>query len=220
MDSKDYLPHSYFGACISKLKIFSSSDFSFFIGCSSVMEKFYARKRKFLNFVDMHFSSKIFGVTFLAFTFLAIFRNEITTILTPSTSEGGEWRRRGWLRFSFLRPLITNPQCLYTYIFICIRSYNTGRSFEPIFMKFTRFVRVLSWMTPIIFGNNRPNRTTDMGENVPPKPIFWVWVSRYGDFWEKNYKTVIGTPFPEKMLFLLFDAPFPQKWSSYPLKKY
>ncbi len=25
--------------------------------------------------------------------FLAIFRNEITTILTPSTSEGGEWGR-------------------------------------------------------------------------------------------------------------------------------
>ncbi len=26
-------------------------------------------------------------------TFLTIFRNEITTILTPSTSEGGEWGR-------------------------------------------------------------------------------------------------------------------------------
>ncbi len=33
--------------------------------------------------------------------FLAIFRNEITTILTPSTSEGGEWGRWGWSRFSF-----------------------------------------------------------------------------------------------------------------------
>ncbi len=40
--------------------------------------------------------------------FLAIFRNEITTILTPSTSEGGGW---GWSCFSFWRSLITNPQC-------------------------------------------------------------------------------------------------------------
>ncbi len=35
------------------------------------------------------------------FDFLAIFRNEITTILTPSTSEGGKWGRWGWSRFSF-----------------------------------------------------------------------------------------------------------------------
>ncbi len=34
-------------------------------------------------------------------SFLAIFRNEITTILTYSTSEGGEWERWGWSRFSF-----------------------------------------------------------------------------------------------------------------------
>ncbi len=33
--------------------------------------------------------------------FLAIFRNEMTTILTPATSEGGEWGRWGWSRFSF-----------------------------------------------------------------------------------------------------------------------
>ncbi len=33
--------------------------------------------------------------------FFAIFRNETTTILTPSTSEGGEWGRWGRSRFSF-----------------------------------------------------------------------------------------------------------------------
>ncbi len=47
-----------------------------------------------------------------------------------------------------------------------MRSYDTGRSFEPIFMKFTWLVRVHSWVNPIVFGNNRPNRTTDMKENV------------------------------------------------------
>ncbi len=37
-------------------------------------------------------------------TFLAIFRNEITTILTPSTSEKGEWGRRGGHFFRFGGP--------------------------------------------------------------------------------------------------------------------
>ncbi len=60
------------------------------------------------------------------------------------------------------------------YLYICIRSYDTGRSFDPIFMKFTWLMRVHSWVNPIVFGNNRPNRTTDMGENVPPKPVFRV----------------------------------------------
>ncbi len=30
-------------------------------------------------------------------------------------------------------------------------------------MKFTRLVRVYSWMDPIVFGNNLPSRTTDTG---------------------------------------------------------
>ncbi len=48
---------------------------------------------------------------FWGYLFLAIFRNEITTILTRSTSEGGEWGRREWSRFPFWRSLITNLQC-------------------------------------------------------------------------------------------------------------
>ncbi len=47
--------------------------------------------------------------------FLAIFQNETTTILTPSTSDGGERERRGWFRFLFWRSLITNP-----YMWLCI----------------------------------------------------------------------------------------------------
>ncbi len=41
------------------------------------------------------------GFKLLRSNFLAIFRNEITTILTPSTSEGCEWGRWGWSLFSF-----------------------------------------------------------------------------------------------------------------------
>ncbi len=46
--------------------------------------------------------------------------------------------------------------------------------FEPIFIKLTWLVRVHSWVNPVVFGNNRPNRATNMGENVPPKPVFRV----------------------------------------------
>ncbi len=55
------------------------------------------------------------------FHFLAIFWNEITTILTPSTSEGGEWGRWGWSRFSFWRSLNYESAMLiyiHTYIYI------------------------------------------------------------------------------------------------------
>ncbi len=99
---------------------------------------------------------------------------------------------------------------------LCIRSYDTGSSFEPIFMKFTWLVRAHSWVNPIVFGNNRPNRTTDMGENVPPKLFFRVQVRQCGIFWEKNLKTVSGTPYrPKKgyMRFLSSNALSPQKWS-------
>ncbi len=51
------------------------------------------------------------GLLIFLLFFLTIFRNEITTILTPSTSEGGEWLRWWWSRFTFWRSLITNPQC-------------------------------------------------------------------------------------------------------------
>ncbi len=58
------------------------------------------------------------------------------------------------------------------FIYVCVRSYDTSRSFELIFMKFTRLVRVHPWVNPIVFGNNQPNRTTDMGENVPQNQFF------------------------------------------------
>ncbi len=57
--------------------------------------------------------------------FSAIFRNEIMTILTPSTSEGGEWGWCGWSLFSFWGSLITNPQCYFIYIYIYIYIYTS-----------------------------------------------------------------------------------------------
>ncbi len=44
--------------------------------------------------------------------------------------------------------------------YVCIRTHNAGCSFEPIFMKFIPSVRVHPQVNPIVFGNNRPNRST------------------------------------------------------------
>ncbi len=60
------------------------------------------------TFVKLNFWITVCTVLFQG-PYLAILRNEITTILTPLTSEGGEWGRSS--RFSFWRYLITNPQC-------------------------------------------------------------------------------------------------------------
>ncbi len=58
------------------------------------------------------------------------------------------------------------------YYTIRIRTNDTGRNFEPIFMKFARLVRVRPWVNPIVFGNNRSNSTTDKTENEPPI-VYW-----------------------------------------------
>ncbi len=65
------------------------------------------------------------------------------------------------------------------------------------------------------FGNNRCNTTTEKGENVSPKLVFWLSFSRYGVFWGKNFKAVFGTPFPiKKVIFILSsNSPFLEKWS-------
>ncbi len=52
--------------------------------------------------------------------------------------------------------------------------HDTGHSFDPNFMKFSWLMRIHSWVNPIVFGNSRANRTTDMGENVFPKPVLRV----------------------------------------------
>ncbi len=62
------------------------------------------------------------------------------------------------------------------------------------------------------FGNNLFNRTTDMGENVPPKLIFWFSVSRYMGFWRKNLKVVYGTPFPIEKVLFIFVVRHPIPW--------
>ncbi len=65
-------------------------------------------------------------------------------------------------------------------------------------------VQVHSWVNPIVFGNNRPNRTTDMGENVSPKPVSSGLSQTVWCFLGKNLKAVLGIPFPPKKVVLIF----------------
>ncbi len=55
-------------------------------------------------------------------------------------------------------------------------------------MKFTWLVRVHPWVNPIAFGNNWPNRTTDIGENVSLKPVFCFHSAGTAFFEEKTRK--------------------------------
>ncbi len=103
-----------------------------------------------------------------------------------------------------------------------IRSYDTGHSFDPIFMKFTWLVRAHSRVDPSIFGNNRPNKSHIWGKMCPQNQFFgFKSDGMYGSFWGKNLKTVFlyfVPHLPKKRLysFLSSDHPVPQKWCRHP----
>ncbi len=59
-------------------------------------------------------SSILFYFYLFLYTFLAIFRNEITTILTPSTSEGDGW---GVVTFGLEVPDYESAMLIYSYIY-------------------------------------------------------------------------------------------------------
>ncbi len=132
--------------------------------------------------------------------FLAIFRNEIKSILTPTTSGGSEWGRCRWARSLFWKSPITNPQCS---IRICIRAYNTDCSFEPIVMKFTWLVRVLLWVNPIVFGNSWPYRTPDIGRNVPRNRFFGFHSAGMGVL-RKKLRKLIRYPISHRKGYIHF----------------
>ncbi len=66
-------------------------------------------------------------------------------------------------------------------IYICIRTHDSDRSFEPIFMKFTRLVRLPPWVTPIVFGNKRLN-------GIAPKTGFLAFIPPVWAFLRKKLK--------------------------------
>ncbi len=116
--------------------------------------------------------------------------------------------------------LILNVNIPEIFIPIC-KTHNTGPSFELIFLKFTQLVRVHLRVNSIVFGNNRPNRTTDKGENVLPRKVFRLSSSPYSFFlfffFFLNLKTLIGTSFPTEKVMFIFVVRRPltlKKWSN------
>ncbi len=79
-------------------------------------------------------------------------------------------------------------------------------------------MRVHPWVNPIVFGNDRPNRTTDIGKNVPQNQFFGFHSASMEFFMEKTYNS-IWYPIPHKKGSTHFCRPaptLPQKWSCFP----
>ncbi len=63
-------------------------------------------------------------------------------------------------------------------------------------------------------GNNQSDTTTDIVENVPPKLVFWLSFSRYGDFWGKHFKGRIRYPISHRKCYIHFCRLIShEKWS-------
>ncbi len=87
--------------------------------------------------------------------------------------------------------------------------HDTGHNFEFIFMKFTWLVRVHAQVNLFFFsfGNNRSNRTTDMGENVPRNWFFGFHSASMGFFEEKISKLYSVPNFSRKKLYSFSRTP-------------
>ncbi len=70
--------------------------------------------------------------------------------------------------------------------------HDTGRSFEPIFRKFTWLVGAHRW--------------------VNPKLVFLAFIQSIWGFWGKNFKVMFGTPFPTEKVIFIFVVWHPISW--------
>ncbi len=117
--------------------------------------------------------------------------------------------------FTLVTPVFSPPgtEKMVQGNYLCTRIHDTGASFELIFMKFACLMRIHPWVTVTAFGNNRRNRTTNMGENVTPKPVFGFHTVRMEFFMEKTYKPYFVLHSPQKMFnsFSLSKAYFASK---------
>ncbi len=89
-------------------------------------------------------------------------------------------------------------------------------------MKFSRLVRVHTWVSPIFFiffflETISPIEPVILGE-MYPKTWFSGFHSASMGFRGKDFKAVFGTPFPKEKVIFIFVVrhPTPQKWSYSP----
>ncbi len=135
--------------------------------------------------------------------------SDITAVCGPTTD------------FTLFKPVSSQPcpQKMVQGNYLRSRTYDTGASFELIFMIFAGLLRVHPWVNSIVFGNNRLNRTTAMGGNVPPKPVFLLSFNWYGTFLWKKLINSMWYPIPRRKGSTHFCHPtpsLPQKWSCPP----
>ncbi len=166
--------------------------------CAEKINKFMPKKHpKFSDFFGSKKNRLSTDKHWHSYKFLSIFRNEITTILMPSTSEGAKGVGRGGHVFRFGGLQIRNVNMIFTWL-----------------------VRIHPWVNPIVFGNNWLNRTTDIGENVPSNPVLRVYVRWYGGFQEKIWKQYLESYFPQKgYIHFVVRHSFPQR-KLWPSQKY
>ncbi len=122
-----------------------------------------------------------------------------------------EWE--GEVTFFVLKvPDFKSAVLIYLYVFICVRMrHDIGRSFEPIFVQFTWLVRVHTWVNTVVFRNNRPWRTTDMGGKSDPKQVFQLLFSQYGFFWGGKNPKPYSVPHFGKVILIFVDQ-HPLSW--------
>ncbi len=89
--------------------------------------------------------------------------------------------------------------------------HNTGCIFEPIFIKFTWFLRVHIWMNFFFFlRNNRFNRTTDMGGKCARKTGFLDFFEPVSGFLRKKYQSCNRYTFLHRKGYIHFFRLTPQ----------
>ncbi len=102
--------------------------------------------------------------------------------------------------FTWVIPVFSPPcpEKMVQGTYLCTRTYDIEASFELIFRKFVCLMRVHPRVNPIVFVNNRPNRTIVKGENVPSKPVFGFHSAGMEFFMKKNYKQYLVPHLPQK----------------------
>ncbi len=123
--------------------------------------------------------------------------------------------------FTLVTP-VSSPPCPEKMVqdnYVRTRTYDTWTNFELIFVKFACLMRIHPWVNPVVFRNNRPNRTTNLVENVPTKPVYFAFIQTVCNFLWKKLINSVWYPIPHWKGSTHFCRPtptLPQKWSCPP----
>ncbi len=99
--------------------------------------------------------------------------------------------------------------------------HNTGHSFEPMFMKFTRLVQIHTWVNPIFLVNNRSKEPLIRGK-CAPKNGFLIFIQPIRRFLRKKFqRRILYIISHEKVIFIFVVlCPIPWKMVMPPFKNF